>query len=69
MENYGIGQNFNPHGLRRLPDFGNSFNVSNNFNISFDKIGLLERKIILEKKIGKNKYKKIVSKMKKLSRW
>lgn len=69
MDKYGIGQNFNPHNLRMLPDLGNSFNTSNNLNLFFDKIGLVERKIKLEKKIGKNNYKKLVNKMKKLSRW
>lgn len=57
---YGMGQNFNPHTLR---DDGVITNFSYGYNIN-----MLERKCRLEKLLGKKTYKKIVNKVKSLSR-
>lgn len=57
----GMGQRVNPHTIRvNIRDYVISFNA-------FDQ-GLFNRKIKLEKIFGKTKYKRIVNKVKILSR-
>lgn len=77
--NFGMGQRVNPHTLRTVmsKNEDKSFWINedsknkefyHNSDLSISNFGLFERKIKLEKRLGKQNYKKIVKRAKTLRR-
>ena len=70
--NFGIGQSFNPHSLRIYIDkqLDSEWYPENNLSIFNEMIhySMQDRRIYLKKVLGKRTYKKIISKVKSLSR-
>lgn len=70
--NFGMGQSFNPHSLRIdiYKQLDSEWYPENNLSIFNEMIhySMQDRRIYLKKVLGKRTYKKIISKVKSLSR-